>query len=82
MTVVTNTGPLIVLAKIDKLNLLPQMFTDIAIPPAVHRELLAKSGIEAHKLDEALTQFIEITAEPELLPTVQVVTGRLDIGEQ
>lgn len=82
MTVVTNTGPLIVLAKIDQLGLLQHMFTTIAIPPTVHRELMAKSGIEARRLDAALTQFIEIAAEPELSPTVQVATGHLDAGEQ
>ena len=44
MTIVTNTGPLVILAKIDHLALLQQMFTEVVIPPAVHRELLAKSG--------------------------------------
>jgi len=82
MTIVTNTGPLIILAKLDQLGLLRQMFTTIVIPPAVHRELLAKSGIEAHRLDAALAQFIAIAAEPELPPTVQVVTGHLDAGER
>lgn len=82
MTVVTNTGPLIILAKIDQLGLLQQMFTSISIPPAVHRELMAKSGIEVHKLDAALGEFINISAEPELLPTVQTATRHLDAGEQ
>ena len=82
MTIVTNTGPLVILAKIDQLGLLQQMFTRIVIPPAVHRELMAKSGIEVRRLDAALTQFIEITAEPELLPAVQIVTDHLDAGEQ
>jgi uncharacterized protein len=82
MTVVTNTGPLIMLAKIDQLGLLQQMFGTIAIPPAVHRELLAKSGPEARRLDAAITQFIEITSEPELSPSVQIATDHLDAGEQ
>lgn len=82
MAIVTNTGPLIVLAKIDQLGLLQQMFTTITIPPAVQRELLAKSGIEARRLDAALTQFIEIATEPELPATVQVVIDHLDVGEQ
>jgi predicted nucleic acid-binding protein len=67
MTIVTNTGPLIILAKIDQLDLLRQMFTSVAIPPAVHRELMAKSGIEVRRLDAALTQFIEISVEPHPL---------------
>lgn len=82
MTIVTNTGPLIVLAKINQLALLQQMFTTLMIPPAVHRELMAKSGIEARRLDAALAQFIEVTVEPELPATIQVVIDHLDAGEQ
>ncbi len=82
MTVVTNTGPLIMLAKIEQLGLLQQMFTTISIPPAVHRELMAKGGAEARRLDAALTQFIEVTARPLFSPTVQVATAQLDAGEQ
>lgn len=82
MTVVTNTGPLIILAKIDQLGLLQQMFTSISIPSAVHRELMAKSGIEVHRLDAVLGEFINISAEPEPLPTVRTATRHLDAGEQ
>ncbi|MCP4420391.1 MAG: DUF3368 domain-containing protein [Chloroflexi bacterium] len=82
MTHVTNTGPLIILAKIDQLGLLQQMFTSISIPPAVHRELMAKSDIESRRLDAAFREFINISAEPELLPIVQTATKHLDAGEQ
>lgn len=82
MTVVTNTGPLIMLAKIDQLNVLQEMFKTISIPPGVHRELVAKSGVEAYRLDTAFAQFIEITEEPEFPPSVQLVTENLDVGEQ
>ena len=82
MTIVTNTGPLIILSKINQLELLKQMFTSVAIPPAVYRELMAKSGIEVRRLDVALTQFIEITKEPELTPEIRAITNHLDAGEQ
>ena len=82
MTIVTNTGPLVILAKIDQLGLLQQMFRSIAIPPAVHRELLAKSGPEVSRLDAALKQFIEIVGEPEFPPAVKIVIEHLDAGEQ
>jgi len=82
MTIVTNTGPLVILAKIDQLGLLQQMFTSVAIPPAVYRELLAKSGAEVSRLDAALAQFIEVVAEPEFPPAVKIVTDHLDAGEQ
>lgn len=57
------------------------MFTSVAIPPAGHRELLAKSGAEVSRLDAALAQFIEVVAEPEFPPAVRVVTDHLDAGE-
>ena len=44
MTVVSDTGPLIALAKVDQLNLLQVLFREVHIPPAVHYELLAKYG--------------------------------------
>jgi len=82
MTIVTNTGPLVILAKIDQLGLLQQMFTSVAIPPAVYRKLLAKSGAEVSRLDAALAQFIEVVAEPEFPPAVKIVTDHLDAGKQ
>lgn len=82
MTIVTNTGPLIILAKIDRLELLQRLFASVAIPPAVHRELMAKSGIEVRRLDAALKQYIEVVAEPDLIPAVKIVTDHLDAGEQ
>jgi predicted nucleic acid-binding protein len=39
MMVVSNTGPLIALAKIDRLALQEQLFGQVLIPLAVHREL-------------------------------------------
>lgn len=82
MTVVTNTGPLIALAKINQLSLLKEMFTDVFVPPAVHRELLAKSGPEALHLEQALVQFITVTATPNFSDRVKIATDHLGIGEQ
>jgi hypothetical protein len=48
--VVSNTGPLIALAKIDRLPLLKALFERVRIPPAVHQELLAKKGEEMEHL--------------------------------
>lgn len=82
MTVVTNTGPLIALAKINQLGLLQQVFATISIPPAVQRELLAKSGPEAARLDAALNDFITVQAKPPMPAVVRIVTDNLDVGEQ
>ena len=41
MIVVSDTGPLIALAKADRLYILERLFGQVKIPPAVYRELLA-----------------------------------------
>lgn len=40
MRVVSNSGPLIHLSWIDYLNLLPALFAEVLVPPAVHREVM------------------------------------------
>ncbi|MCP4425717.1 MAG: DUF3368 domain-containing protein [Chloroflexi bacterium] len=82
MTIITNTGPLIALAKIDQLTLLQRLFESVSIPPAVQRELLAKSGPDADRLDTALHQFINVTTKPDLPAEVRVATDHLDDGER
>jgi len=44
MTIASNTGPLIALAKADHLSLLKTLYGDVLIPPVVHRELLANNA--------------------------------------
>ena len=58
MRIVSNTGPIIGLAKINRLSILKKIAGEILIPPMVHRELLAKTGDEATLIDEALNSFI------------------------
>jgi predicted nucleic acid-binding protein len=60
VTVVSNTGPIVALAKADELPLLRALYGEILIPPAVHRELLAKAGPEAQRIDDALAGFLRI----------------------
>lgn len=82
MSVVSNTGPLIALAKVDQLHLRERLFGQVYIPPAVHRELLAKSGLEAARLDEALSSFIQVKERPMFPAEVEALTNSLDVGEQ
>lgn len=82
MSIVSNTGPLIALAKADQLGLLASLFDQVHIPSAVHRELLAKSGVEAERLDQAFAAFIRIAEHTELSEPVRSVTLSLDRGEQ
>lgn len=80
--VVSDTGPLIALAKVDQLRLLEALFDKVLIPPAIYRELLAKSGTEADCLDRALQDFLELAPAPQILPEVQIATLNLDRGER
>ena len=52
MRIVSNTGPIIGLAKIDRLSILKDIASEIIIPPMVHRELLGKTGIESERIDK------------------------------
>ncbi|MEJ5310765.1 MAG: DUF3368 domain-containing protein [Anaerolineae bacterium] len=80
--VVSDTGPLIALAKVDQLRLLDALFDKVLIPPAVYRELLAKSGTEADCLDRALQDFIELAPPLQIPPEVTIATLNLDRGER
>lgn len=82
MTVVSNTGPLIALAKVDRLSLLQVLFGEVHIPPAVYRELLAKGGAESQRLDEALAHYIRISQVPEPSPDLEPIVRWLGAGEQ
>ena len=50
MKIVSNTGPIIGLAKIGLLFILNQMASEVLIPPMVHKELLGKIGGESEQI--------------------------------
>ena len=81
MRIVSNTGPIIGLAKINRLSILKDLAGEILIPPKVHRELLAKTGDEATLIDEALNSFIHVSPLPPLDPSVKTIIVDLDAGE-
>ena len=54
MIVVSDAGPLIALAKVDRLNVLQELSDEVYAPLAVHRELFAKPGSESSRLEDAL----------------------------
>ena len=82
MTVVSNTGPIVALAKADALPLLQVLYTEILMPPAVHRELLAKVGPEAPRIDDALAAFVRVSPIPQTPEEVDRLTPGLGAGEQ
>ena len=82
MSIVSDTGPLIALAKVNQLTLLESLFGIVRVPPAVHRELFAKTGVESERLDEALSNYIQVAERPELASEIQLATLALDAGER
>ncbi len=50
MTFVCNAGPVIALAKIDRLSLLHQMASSVMIPETVFYEVLAKPGPDSSRI--------------------------------
>lgn len=82
MKVISNTGPLIGLAKIRKIFLLKNVAEEVLIPPMVHRELFGKIGSESEEIDRALNEFIRIADLPAPDPTIEKVIAELDEGEK
>ena len=59
MTIASNTGPLIALAKADQLILLRTFYGDVLIPPGVHRELLEQIRDRGYWLSDELIEAAE-----------------------
>ena len=60
-TLICNTGPLIALAKIQKMALLDELgLENILIPSRVQKELLGKIGEETDLIESALNSFIQV----------------------
>ncbi len=82
MKVISNTGPIIGLAKIDKLSLLKELAEEVLIPPLVYRELLGKCGWESSRIDLAINSFIKVTELSEISNEIKQVISTLDGGEK
>ncbi|MBI5187088.1 MAG: DUF3368 domain-containing protein [Nitrospinae bacterium] len=73
---VSNTGPLIALSMIGRLNLLPELFSHVIIPSEVYAELIA-SSFEARRM--AKPAWLEVKmAQP---PADPLLLSILDKGE-
>lgn len=82
MSVVSNTGPIIALAKVDRLSLLKELFGEVFIPPTVNKELCAKSGSEWDAIENALKDYLHIHDLMSLDEKVKLVLADLDEGER
>jgi predicted nucleic acid-binding protein len=82
VTVVSNTGPIVALAKADQLSLLRLLYGEVLIPPAVHWELLAKAGPEAPRIDDGLAGFLRVSPISTPSEEHDRLTSGLGAGEQ
>jgi len=72
LVVVSNSSPLIALARIQQLDLLPAIFESVLIPPAVAREIAPSIPV--------LPTWLRIQA-PNVLPPASLLRRRLGDGE-
>jgi predicted nucleic acid-binding protein len=72
VAVVSNSSPLIALARIRRLDLLPAIFESVLIPPAVAREIAPSILV--------LPTWLQIQA-PNVLPPASLLRRRLGDGE-
>jgi predicted nucleic acid-binding protein len=79
--VVCNTSPLLLLAKIQRLALLHELYTAILIPVAVLDELGVKPDQEAMQI-QALVASGTFTLQPVMLQSLAAVPATLGQGER
>ena len=83
MTFICNAGPVIALAKIDRLSLLSKLAESILIPATVFHETLAKPGADADRIIVASQTFLNVIEAPKNIdPAVLFATRHLDAGEK
>ncbi len=82
MKVVSDTGPLIGLAKANLLSIFQAMGLEVLVPPMVHRELLSKIGNESQQIEDALNDFIQTVDPKPMDKTLETVLLHLDEGEK
>jgi len=79
--IVADTGPLIALAKIEQLHLLPKLYQQIKIPQVVLSEATVNSNWQdSQRIDRFAREHTEICAEL-VTDQVEVLLQRLDEGE-
>ncbi|MCC6627314.1 MAG: DUF3368 domain-containing protein [Chloroflexi bacterium] len=60
MSVVSDTGPLIALARINRLDVLDSLFGQVYVPSLVAQELVALPGPDSRRLRVALDSWLEV----------------------
>lgn len=79
MAAVADTSPLIFLAKVNRITLLPELYREVFVPPAVAAELRAKPDRTWPELDRFIGS-ARVQA-PDNLTQVQTFSAFLGMGE-
>ena len=77
--VICNTCPLIALSMIDRIDILRHLFEFVAIPEAVHKEILEGGPINAGLLNYRKAEWIKVVALSK--PVDLLLMTSLDSGE-
>jgi uncharacterized protein len=77
--IVSDASPLIVFARVGRLNLLPLLYSQILIPPAVHAEVTG-TGTGANALAQAPWLMVRSPSDVEAVARLRTI-ARLDPGE-
>jgi predicted nucleic acid-binding protein len=86
VTGVTNSGPLIVMAKINHLHLLPALYGELIIPPAVYYEVVIVGQARGYSDAVTLQAFLDSRgwkpSQPSEIPSELTGETRLGKGER
>lgn len=77
--VICNTGPLIALAVIDRIDILQHLFELVAVPEEVHKEILAGGATNAGLANYQKVRWIKVVALSN--PVDPLLRTSLDSGE-
>ena len=83
MIVVSNSSPLVYLAALSDIELLPKLFGKILIPPAVWREVVDQAeGLPVcAAVEGALGKWLEVVPLKQSVPVETLQSGGLHAGE-
>ena len=62
MKLVVDAGPIIALAKIDRLSVVELLFDEVWLPEVVVHEVLAKPGLETRRIEAAMRRFMRVAS--------------------
>lgn len=79
---ITDAGPLIALAKVDRLPILERLFGEVTVPATVHCECLAKPGKDSRSIERAIQAGILRLATQTIGVCQPKLPRSLGLGEQ